>query len=241
MKIKITIAYDGSHYMGSQIQNSTPQTVMGTFQRVLNTLGIQDTAIASGRTDRDVHATKQVLHVKLPEYWSNLDKLKAMLNHQLPDSLHVRDITKVDDDFHARYSAKTRSYRYLLSDQEPNPFEAKYVSFVKDLDFECIEKTIQTFEGEYDFKYFMKSGSDIQSSVRTIYKCMAYQHHGKTVLYFEGNGFLRSQIRMMVGFLLGISEGKLNEEELKEQLTCKAIHSRKLAPPQGLYLAKIRY
>jgi tRNA pseudouridine38-40 synthase len=227
--------------MGSQIQKSTPQTVMGTFQNVLSNLGINDTAIASGRTDKDVHATAQVLHVSLPEFWTKLDKLKEMLNQQLPRSLHVRAIQKVSDDFHARYSASRRIYRYVLSTGEPNPFEARYISFVKALDLSAISEAIKCYEGEHDFKNFMKSGSETGSSRRIIYKAMAYEHQGKTILYFEANGFLRSQIRMMVGFLLAISAKRLTREALEEQLTCKAVHSRKLAPPEGLYLAKIKY
>lgn len=227
--------------MGSQIQNSTPNTVMGTFQRALETLGITDIAIASGRTDRGVHATGQCLHVRVPPYWDNLQKLKAMLNHHLPIALHVRSIQQVDDDFHARYSAQSRVYRYILSTQEENPFEARYVTFVKQLDFEKIASAISCFEGEHDFKNFMKSGSQTKSSVRTIYKAFAYQKGSKTILYFEANGYLRSQIRLMVGFLLAISEGKFAEEALNNQLTCKDVYSRKLAPAEGLYLAKIKY
>ncbi len=227
--------------MGSQSQKSTPKTVMGTFQAVLSRLGITYVAIASGRTDRNVHATGQVLHVSLPEFWNDLEKLKSMLNHHLPHALHVRHIQKVEDNFHARYSATRRVYRYALSTQEENPFEARYLSFVKTLDFDKVSHAIILFEGEYNFKNFMKSGSNTKSSTRIIYKATAYQSKGKTLLYFEANGFLRSQIRLMVGFLLGISEGKLSEAQLREQLTCKATHSRKLAPPQGLYLAKIKY
>ena len=238
--------------MGSQSQKSTPKTVMGVFQKVLLNLGIDDIAIASGRTDRNVHAIGQVLHVSLPLFWNDLQKLRSMLNYQLPNSLHVKSIQEVDDDFHARYSAQRRIYRYILSTGEENPFEARYITFVKALEFQKIASAIKVFEGEHDFKNFMKTGSDSESSVRIIYKTMAYQDKGKTILYFEANGFLRSQIRLMVGFLLEISEGKLDRDELHEQLTCavkneevplgcKDIYSRKLAPPQGLYLAKIKY
>ena len=156
--------------MGSQIQKSTPNTVMGRFESTLKNLGITDTPIASGRTDRDVHATAQVLHVRLPEYWSDLKRLKQRLNFQLPDALHVRDIKEVDDSFHARYSAKSRVYRYIISTNEPNPFESRYIHFVKELDFEKISEAINLFEGEHDFKNFMKNGSDTKSSIRNIYK-----------------------------------------------------------------------
>ncbi len=227
--------------MGSQSQKSTPNTVMGVFQRVLNNLGIKDIAIASGRTDRNVHATGQVLHVSLPPFWNDLQKLHSILNYQLPNSLHVRGIEKVDNNFHARYSAQRRIYRYALSTEEENPFEARYITFVKTLEYQKIASAMKLFEGEHDFKNFMKTGSDSENTVRIIYKAMAYQHKGKTILYFEANGFLRSQIRLMVGFLLAISEGKLTQENLYKQLTFKDIYSRKLAPAQGLYLAKIKY
>ncbi len=227
--------------MGSQIQKSTPKTVMGLFESVLLNLGITDRPIASGRTDRDVHATAQVLHVKLPAYWSDINRLKDMLNHQLPSTLHVRDIQEVDESFHARYSAKSRVYRYVISTNEENPFEARYVNFVKEIDFNKISQAIKLFEGRHDFKNFMKSGSDTKSSIRTIYRAFAYKIGNKITLYFEADGFLRSQIRLMVGFLLAISDNKLTCKHLREQLTCKEIHSRKLAPPQGLYLAKIKY
>jgi len=241
LKVKITISYDGSSFMGSQIQKSTTKTVMGVFQTTLLDLGITDTPIASGRTDRDVHATAQVLHVNLPAYWSDLKRLKSRLNYQLPKSLHVRDIREVDENFHARYSAKSRVYRYIISTDEPNPFETKYVCFVKRVDFKKLSKAIKLFEGEHNFKNFMKNGSDTKSSLREIYRAYAYKRGSKVILHFEANGYLRSQIRLMVGFLLAVSDEKLTEDQLLEQLTCKAVHFRKLASPNGLYLAKIRY
>jgi tRNA pseudouridine38-40 synthase len=227
--------------MGSQIQKSTDNTVMGHFQETLSKLGITDTAIASGRTDRDVHATAQVLHVSLPHYWSDLKKLKNILNHKLASSLHVRYIQKVDDDFHARYSAKRRIYRYIISTKEKNPFEYPYICFLKELDFKKIKSAIRLFEGTHNFEYFMKKGSDTENFHRQIYRAYAYRHKDKIILYFEANGYLRSQIRLMVGFLLGISDGKADEKQLIAQLNTEALFLRKLAPPQGLYLAKVKY
>jgi len=88
---------------------------------------------------------------------------------------------------------------------------------------------------------FKKSGSEVSHYERTVYKAYAYRHKKYVVLYFEANGYLRSQIRLMVNFLLFISKGKLNESDLKEQLTCKKQHLNRLAPHNGLYLAKIKY
>ena len=241
MKVKITLSYDGSAFMGSQSQHSTPHTVMGTFQKILQGLGIDDTAVASGRTDRNVHAVGQVLHVKLPDYWSDLQRLRHTLNIRLPHTLHVRSIYPVSNNFHARYSAKKRIYRYIISSGESNPFLQRYVSFVETIDLDAINHAMQLFVGEHDFQYFMKQGSDTQSSMREIYRAFAYRHNTFNVLYFEANGYLRSQIRLMVGFLLQISDQTRTPQQLQEQLSCKHIYSRRLAPPNGLYLAKIKY
>ncbi len=214
---------------------------MGVLQRVLGNLGIRAVAVASGRTDRDVHATGQVVHVDLPPFWNHLGKLKTALNHQLPAALHVKRIEEVRHDFHARYSAKVRTYRYIISTKAPNPFEARFVTFVDHFDFTAVHHAIRLFEGEHDFVHFMKTGSDTQSSVRTIFKTRCYHHRDYYVLQFQGNGFLRSQIRLMSGFLLQISEGVLSETQLLEQLSVQALHSRHLAPAAGLYLSRITY
>ena len=241
MRVKLTVSYNGSTFEGSQQQPHTEQTIIGTLQRALTRLKIDSKLVASGRTDRGVHATGQVLHCDLPDYWSDLPKLRRSLAHQLPSSIHIRRIEPVADDFHARYSAKRRVYRYILSDEEPNPFEADFVTFVPSLDLERISAAMPLFVGTHDFSYFKKNGSDVTHHVRTVYKAFAYRHRGKSVLYFEANGYLRSQIRLMVGFILKISEGKLTNRELAEQLALEKCHTTRPAPHNGLYLARITY
>lgn len=236
MRCALSIAYNGTNYLGSQIQSETTNTIFGNFEKVLNKLGIESKIIASGRTDKGVHATSQVCHFDLPEYWSDLDKLKKVLNEMLPSSIKVNSAKMVDKDFHARYSAKKRVYRYIIKNAHSNPFEDNFVTFSKDVDFEKIQKNIKLFVGEHDFKQLMKTGSDTGSTVRVIYKAFAYKHKGFIVLNFEANGFLRSQIRLMVGAVL-----KLNSDELKEQLDCTKDYKIKPAPSNGLYLAKIKY
>ncbi len=241
MRVKSIIAYDGSRFFGFQSQKHTQKTVADTLQKALKSLQIHSKITASGRTDTGVHATAQVIHFDLPSYWSDLEKLKLHLNHRLFPYIRIKKIAKVSEDFHARYNAKRRAYRYILCEQEPNPFESNYVTFVKNIDFEKIKEAITLFEGRYDFKYFQKSGSDIKSSVREIYKAKLYKYKDYKILYFEANGFLRSQIRIMVDFLLKIGKGKIGQKELKEQLLCKKKHSTSLAPPYGLYLCKVIY
>lgn len=241
MRVKATIAYNGTKFYGSQIQEKEI-TVNGTLQEVLASLGIQTKIEASGRTDRGVHATGQVIHFDLPPFWTDTNKLQEVLNHKLLTSLHVRKIETVNDDFHARYSAKRRVYRYILKEGKSNPFFDEFITFVEKIDIELLKTAIKSFEGTHDFEGFYKKGSDNKTTIRTIFKATVYEHKGFTVLYFEANGFLRSQIRLMVGMSLGINSGKYSIEDLKNQLipTGQKI-SFKPAPSNGLYLAKIFY
>ncbi len=236
MRCTLTISYNGTHYLGSQTQKSSSNTILGKLEHVLNELNINGKVIASGRTDKGVHATGQVCHIDLPEFWSDLKKLRRVLNEMLPKSIHVKSIKEVDEEFHARYSAKKRVYRYVIKEAQSNPFEDDFITFLDSVDFEKIEKNIKLFEGEHDFKYFMKTGSDINSTSRVVYKAFAYRYKDLIILNFEANGFLRSQIRLMVGALLD-----LDSKEILQQLKCEKKHKIKPAKSNGLYLAKIKY
>lgn len=236
MRVLLKLSYNGTHYLGSQTQKETNNTILGQLELVLKKLGIHSKIIASGRTDKGVHASGQVCHIDLPEFWSDLSKLKRVINEMLPSSIYVTKVLQVADEFHARYSAKVRTYRYILKEGEHNPFENDYVTFMKKIDFETIEKNIALFVGEHDFSLFMKTGSDTKSPIREIYKAFAYKHKGYIILNFQANGFLRSQIRLMVGALL-----TLNAIKIQEKLTNTQEHKNKPAPANGLYLAKITY
>ncbi|TKI70417.1 tRNA pseudouridine(38-40) synthase TruA [Sulfurimonas crateris] len=236
MRCALVIAYNGTDFLGSQTQKSSKNTILGELEHVLSQINIDSKVVASGRTDRGVHATGQVCHIDLPLFWSDLDKLKKVLNKMLSASILVKSAKAVDDNFHARYSAKKRVYRYIIKESSKNPFEDNFVTLFKSVDFSKLKQNIKLFIGEHDFKFFMKSGSDVKSTRRSIYKAFAYRYKGYIILNFEANGFLRSQIRMMVGALLA-----LDEAEIKEQLLCKKNQKIRPAKSNGLYLAKIKY
>jgi len=236
MRCALTLSYNGTHFLGSQTQKQSSNTILGNLESTLKALNINFKVIASGRTDKGVHATGQVCHIDLPSFWTDLDKLKKSLNDMLPKALHVEHIKEVSDEFHARYSAKRRVYRYIIKEGISNPFTDDFISYLNNVDFFKIQKNIKLFIGEFDFKYFMKTGSDVGSTCREVYKAFAYKHKGYIVLNFEANGFLRSQIRLMVGALLN-----LEEDEIKQQLKCEKKHKVKPAKCNGLYLAKIKY
>lgn len=242
MRIKFLISYNGSDFEGSQVQKHTKNTIMGRVYEAFEALNIRTKLHASGRTDAGVHAFKQVMHCEIPDFWSDLDKLKRHLQVKLPSSIHLRQLQEADESFHSRYSAKRRAYRYILCDEKSNPFENSFITFSPNkLDIPALKEAIKLFEGEHDFGFFKKSGGAAGSDIRMIFKTRVYAYQNKTVLYFEASGFLRSQIRLMVAFLLKISDGKLNNDQLLEQLNLINRYNTGPAPANGLYLSNIIY
>ncbi len=241
MRAKVTLSYDGSRFNGFQSQKETKNTVQETLQSAFLALNIEEKLTASGRTDKGVHAMGQVLHIDLPSFWTDLNRLKFGLNRIISPYIHIKDIKKVDDNFHARYDAKKRVYRYIISTKRVSVFASSYITFVPIKDPYKIKDAIKLFEGEHNFKNFKKTGSDTKNDIRTIYKTDFYKFGDYYIFYFEGNGFLRSQVRMMVAFLLAISDGKLSKDELKLQLQNRSVYLKTLAPPNGLYLARVKY
>lgn len=236
MRVCITISYNGTTYLGSQTQTETSNTIFNQVESVLKKININSKPIASGRTDKGVHATGQTFHLDVPEFWQDIKKLKETLNKMLPKSIFIKKIIEVQNDFHARYGAKSRRYRYIIKNSISNPFEDDLISFYENIDFNAIVKNIKLFEGKFDFVNFMKTGSEVKSTVKEVYKTNAYKYKDFIILNFEANGFLRSQIRLMVGALL-----TLTDTQIKEQLSSKKIHKIKPAKANGLYLAKIKY
>ena len=242
MRIKAVIAYDGSAFYGFQSQTTTPRTVSGALSRAAAKLGIHAPFVGSGRTDRGVHATGQVIHVDLPTHWQNdLPKLRVMLNRLLKPYIHVKHVTPVAPDFHARFDARRRLYRYVLKRTEPTPFEMPYCLHVPDLDPVKLAKALKLFEGTHDFALFHKKGSDPGSTVRTIRRADVTSWRGYTLLYLEADGFLRSQVRMITAAAFAHMRGELSLGQISEQLEGRRQHITLLAEPQGLYLARVLY
>jgi tRNA pseudouridine38-40 synthase len=160
MRVKLVIAYNGKNFLGLQSQSYTNNTILGTLQKCLATLGIHTKLVASGRTDKEVHATRQVIHFDLPHYWNDINKLERTLKHQLPQTIMIRNISFVSEDFHARYGAKRRVYRYILSSKKPNPFEVDFITFVENkLYHDRLQSAMNIFVGKHNFEYFKKNGS----------------------------------------------------------------------------------
>ena len=237
--LKCIISYDGSKFYGLQIQKNK-KTIIGEIYKALNKLNITTHITHAGRTDRGVHALNQVIAFEVPDFWQ-LERLQYSLNKILYPSIFVKKITKTDKDFHARFSAVKRSYRYLIT-QHFSPFNAKYsLYYPKEIDLNKINNALNILKGKHDFEYFAKTGSDVNHYVREIFEAYAYKYKNFYVIKLKGNGFLRGQIRIIVHFLLQINENRLSIEDLKKQLNKEKLIIKRTISPNGLYFERIWY
>ncbi len=242
MRVKAVIAYDGSSFEGFQRQKRTKNTVTTAIEEALNSLGIDSKITGSGRTDAKVHATGQVIHFDLPSFWQNqsLSKLQSHLNKKLK-AIEFKSIKEVSLDFHSRFDAKKREYRYIFKTKDINVFERNYVSLLLVKDLDRLQEALGYFVGEYDFAMLSKSGSDTKTTTRRVFKATLKRKKNYYFIYIQGDGFLRAQIRAMIGLAVEFANQKVSKEEFFEQLMAKKKVTTTLAPPNGLYLSRVFY
>ncbi len=247
MRYFMTFSYDGSRYKGYQKQPKV-KTVQGELEKALKTIngGKKVDVHASGRTDAGVHALNQKAHFDLEMKHITPEKLKDGLNSLLPKDIYIKHIEVAPDDFHARYNAKAKEYIYIINMGEYNPIEKDYVyQYNKKLDVAEIERALKYLEGTHNFKSFTKTDDEKEDYVRTIVQTNLIRNMkniNKITLSFLGTGFLRYQVRNMIGTLIEIGEGKRKSEEIIDIL--KAEDRRKAgktASPEGLYLKDVLY
>lgn len=245
MRLLCQVSYKGTNYQGWQKQIDTP-TVQGTIEKVLSQiLNTEINIYASGRTDAGVHAQKQYFHFDV-EKDVDIDRLRYSANCLLPKDIFINAIQKVADDFHARYSAKGKTYTYLIRFGERNAFNFEYEANVPyDVDINLLSKVLKQFEGTHDFKDFTSKEEDDDKFVRTIFSVETRHipEANQFLITFNGNGFMRYMIRDMVGAALAVSAHKEKEDFISYHLSDKKereIISYK-APAEGLYLVDVNY
>lgn len=239
MRYLLFFSYDGSDFSGSAIQPNK-KTVIGAIKEAFEKSSIYTANLTqSSRTDKGVHGLNQTAHIDI-EGRFDCELLRRVVNNALPRSVHIKKIVKVSDNFHARFFAKKRSYRFIFK-KNPTPFEARYVSRGEIGDISWCNEMLKCFIGRHDFSYFKKTGSDNRSDIREIYKAYAYKRGEYFIFYFEGNAFLRAQIRMMSAFVLEAQKRGIGVRELKMQLSKEKQFIRALAEPNGLYLVRVYY
>lgn len=242
MRYKLTLSYDGYNYMGFQIQHDLPTVELELRKAIKRMLDIDVTIAASGRTDRFVHALNQVIHFDM-DYEINPNNLKRGINSFLPEDIYIKSVEKVSNDFHARFSAKSKEYHYLINTLEYNPLTYKYMPFIDKLDVEAMEDAIKLFIGTHDFKGFASAQIDERKdTVKTITDAKIIRYPEKLEFVFIGTGFLKYQVRRMMGLLIEIGKCKETKEKINLVLDKKDPKiSHKVASGVGLYLWKVNY
>ena len=242
MRYLITFSYDGSKYGGYQKQLDI-NTVQSELENALTKLNNKETSIvASGRTDRGVHAINQKAHFDL-DINITPEKLKMALNSLIPNDIYVKKAEEVDSDFHARYNVRSKEYIYKINLGEYNPIEKDYIyQYGKPLDIKSMDEAIKYFIGIHNFKSLVAADDIRDNYDREIISTSINIDNNILTISFVGTGFLRYMVRNMVGLLIEIGEEKRKPSDvltILEKEDRKA--SGKTAPACGLYLKEVNY
>lgn len=243
MRIRLDMSYDGHNFKGFQRQINE-RTVQQEIESVLSKIfNIEIVITASGRTDAGVHALKQVITFTPNKEVNDLSLLRYSLNRMLPNDIHINTIKEVNDDFHPRFSAYSKTYKYLLNMGEANPFYENYrYEFKRKLDVQKMEEAKNLFIGEHNFHNFTTKEEDTKGFIRNISSITINQEKDVLTIILIGNGFMRYMVRMIVGTLIMIGLGKEDKSFITNKLTdnerMPVIYK---APPQGLYLVDVKY
>lgn len=242
----MVVAYDGTTFGGWQIQPQAT-TVQQLINNALTTVLREPTyVIGAGRTDAGVHALAQTAHFHTSQT-INLYKVLGSLNGILPPQIRIKKIDLVDNDFHARYSASRKIYRYHFTLAPiANPFSLLYSWHISaPLDLEAMKTAIPYFVGTHDFRSFANirdSSKPESDTTRTIYRIEMIPTVDGLYLEFEGNGFLYKMVRNITGCLVEIAKKKRTPEDIPSLLAEKQrTATGQAAPAHGLFLVEVIY
>lgn len=250
MRLKATIAYDGTSFYGWQVQSNYP-TIQSEIEKALQRICRKEVSVTgAGRTDSGVHAYGQVAHFD----WDHplaLDRLQLGVNALLPEAIRVLSVEEIHIEFHARFDAKSKIYLYRIDRSRAyDPFFHRFaMQFYSPLDYDAIRQSARLIEGEHDFAAFQATGSDLVSTRRAVFRVEMLEDvidpfSGGHFLYFRihATGFLRKMVRFLVGTLVEIGSGKRPIEDLKRALDLQDKSGLGVpAPARGLFLEKVYY
>ena len=242
--IKLILAYDGTHYHGWQRQRNeiTIQEVIEERLQIMT--GEPVSLISSGRTDAGVHALNQVCNF-MTRSTIPLKSIHKGLNSLLPDDIFVKDVEYVPEEFHSRYSAKSKIYEYrILNGKTPDIFQRSFLWHIRtELDIKEMAACVSLLKGTHDFSSFRSTGSGNTDPVRSVFTAeISGSESGVVRIIIEADGFLRHMVRNIVGTVVEAGLGKINPERFKEIMDLQDRQSAGVkAPPQGLFLVKVRY
>ena len=243
MRYALGIEYDGSEFLGWQIQRQAP-TVQGVLESALARVADHEARVtACGRTDTGVHAVCQVAHFDSASQRAERSWILG-LNSHLPRAASVVWIRSVSDDFHARFSAFARSYRYRIANRWIRPaLEARYVSWYRrPLDAGRMHEDAQCLLGEHDFSSFRALACQARSPVRTLYRLDIKRSGAYLYVDVEANAFLHHMVRNIAGVLIAVGRGVHHSHWVQDILDRRdRTQGGVTAPANGLYLVGVRY
>jgi len=243
-RFKLTIEYDGTPFVGWQRQDNGPSVQAALEAAVRGYCQVDTLVQGAGRTDAGVHALGQVAHVDLPRDDREEVVANALNAHLRPHPVAVLKAEKVDDEFHARFSAKERGYVYrIVNRRAPAVLQINKVWWVSTpLDAAAMHEAAQVFVGKHDFSSFRAAECQAESPVKTLDEIAVARDGDLISITTRGRSFLHHQVRNFVGTLKYVGEGKWNAADVKRVLEARDRSAAgPTAPPDGLYLTHVRY
>jgi len=243
--LRLVLEYDGTHFAGWQRQAQGERTVQGTLgDALLRVCGQPAEVEGAGRTDAGVHARGQVAGIRVETRLAPAELLRA-LNAVLPADLAVRSLELAPKGWHPRRSARRKLYRYAIwNGRIRSPLRERFAHWVpQPLDADAMAEAAACLVGTRDFRSFQAAGSDVEQTVRTLFRAeLLGEPGGELALELEGDGFLRHMVRNVAGTLIEVGLGRRGPESLPALLEAR---NRDLAgptaPPQGLVLVHVGY
>ena len=241
---KLTIQYDGTRYNGWQRQGNTENTIQGKLNEIIGRyLGEEVDIAGSGRTDAGVHALAQVANFKTSQCFDK-ERFLSEVNSFLPQDIRIIGVEAVDERFHARLSAVSKTYEYVI-DNAPvaDVFARKYSCRVEEpLHVEKMREAAALLTGTHDYSSFCGNKKFKKSPVRMVMDIMITECDGKIRIAFTGDGFLQNMVRIMAGTLIEVGLGKREASSMTAILEVKSRDAAgMMAPPEGLFLREVKY
>lgn len=241
--IMLIVEYQGSNFSGWQRQIGE-RTIEEVIEKTIKKISKEDIKlIGSGRTDAKVHALGQVANFKTRSTIP-ASRFKYILNNNLPEDIRIRESKEVSMDFHSRFSAKAKKYKYIVYNSKmPSALYRNFSYHIpRELDIDKMRSACEEFIGTHDFASFKGRRSVVKDTIRTIYKIDISKKNDLIEITIIGKSFLKYMIRIMVGTLLEVGYGNLSRQDIREIIACKnRTKAKKTADPQGLFLMKVYY
>lgn len=242
--IRLLIQYEGTRYQGWQRQESSENTIQGRLEKLLSQMcGEKIELQGSGRTDAGVHAMGQVANFHTESTMSS-EEMLSYINTYLPQDIAVTAVAEAAERFHSRLNAAGKCYQYRVwNSLVPDVFLRRYaLEYPRSLDVEAMRRAASQLLGEHDFKSFTSTKKGKKSTVRRIDSIEIVQEGKLLTFIFKGNGFLYHMVRILMGTLLEVGEGKRSPDSMAELIAAKnREEAGPLVPAKGLTLQEVYY